>query len=354
MLISADTEAVHDCKRNLSIDAPTDFSRSVGASSFCSICSMDDYLESLEFRNFQSLQDTRIELSPFFNVIVGPSNLGKSAALRGIKALMRNAPTPGLLREGAKQFDLVACFSNGSSIQLAKGKNKSIFTVNGKEYAKSGVKAPDEVTELWAMSAPDGRELGFASQHETPFLLSEPASAVAKVLGELTNASILMEAVSKANRMRLEALNDVKFREREAEEARTELVTHAGLTERSKRLEDAREALRAAQQAIQNMAEVDALISRHDLLVEDLERFTLIADQALNLDSELSRLEALAVMYEELVNLLANYEEVTDRAEQSEIEANALTGILQEIETEIHNVLEEAGICPLCQQTVSK
>lgn len=306
-----------------------------------------NYLTSLHFSNFQSLANTALEdISQGFVCIIGQSNLGKSAALRAIKALMRNAPAPGLVREGTKQFDIEACFSDGTTVHLTKGKNKSVFVVNGEEYAKSGVKAPEEVLELWSMPAPDGRELAFATQHETPFLLDEPASAVAKVLGDLTNANALMEAVQKANRLRTEALNDAKARTREAEEARNEILLHKGLSTKEKTLQAVREQLRAVKDLFKNKDELENLLR-----------------EKINIDQEMSELpqhqEIDILEAEQAVVDASNLEElIVERAgtnmdfQYSCLAIMNLEEQIQDIEDEINSILEESGVCPLCSQKI--
>jgi exonuclease SbcC len=124
-------------------------------------------LIGLDFKNFQSLRNASIDLAPGLNVVVGPSNLGKSAAIRGLKALINNAAAPGLIRHGSKELSVTAWFADGQKIEVVKGKNKSEFRVNDNIFAKAGATSvPDAVAEIWNIS---DTALTFASQHDKPF-----------------------------------------------------------------------------------------------------------------------------------------------------------------------------------------
>ncbi len=55
-------------------------------------------LERLAFRSLQNLADFKLELDPQITTIVGPSDAGKSACLRGLRWLCLNQPAPAGLR----------------------------------------------------------------------------------------------------------------------------------------------------------------------------------------------------------------------------------------------------------------
>lgn len=317
-----------------------------------------DTLTKITLKNFQSFADSEVELSPGFSAIVGPSNLGKSALIRAIKALARNAPAPGLVREGTKELSVSAEFASGTIEQLTKGAKKSVYdltypdgrTIN---HAKAGANSvPDEVAELWQLPAPDGRELAFATQHEPPFLLAEPASAVAKVLGDLTNAAVLMQAVQEANKRRSVALADEKARTREVDETREELLTHKGLSARVKAVETSERALSVAKDAYYRFSTVTGLLSEFSGAKSRLERAEAVLRQASVTTDALTEATKAVHELQRLEQLIGKYQTATLALDQAvEVAANA-TLAKSELETKIHDLLSDAGICPLCSQAV--
>lgn len=313
-------------------------------------------IQQLSFTNFQSLQDTKIDLDPGLTVLVGPSNLGKSAALRAVKALVRNAPAPGLVREGSKEFRIGAVFADGTIETLTKGKNVSqyeIHTPDGKSavYAKAGAyEAPEDITKLWGIAAPDDRELSFATQHESPFLLAEPASALAKVLGDLTNANMLMEAVAKANKLRTQALADEKARLREAEEAREELLSHAGINARDKALSIARDRLRAAHEAVARWENIVSLKQSYDNLSATRDHQGQLHDTDPSLESRLADGLAAVSRLRGLYKLRASHQELGTAKVSVQLDAGFAEDNLKLYTNQIDELMGET--CPLCGSAI--
>lgn len=308
-------------------------------------------LTRVEVTDFQSLKKTEVQLGKF-TAIIGPSNTGKSALVRAIKALVYNAPAPGLVREGAKKFIAKATFSDDSSIQLTKGKATSEFLIeypNGEtiKHAKAGVKAPDEVSAHWAL--PD---FTITSQHDAPFLLAEPASAVAKRLGELTNAAMLMEAVREANQRRTAALGDEKARLRECQETRDELETHRGLTTRTNAVTAARRALADAEAAQGRAVELERLLDTYQETAEALAWAIEEQGSTPDVTEAVSRAETLTKRAAVMEKLLAKYQAAERSLASATANATTATIARSQAEQEIHNVMSEAGFCPLCNQGV--
>ena len=50
------------------------------------------YVRRITLENFQSHKHTEMEFGPELNVIVGPSDSGKSAIIRALKWVMYNEP----------------------------------------------------------------------------------------------------------------------------------------------------------------------------------------------------------------------------------------------------------------------
>lgn len=304
------------------------------------------YLTLLEFKDFQSLRDTAISLAPGLNVVVGPSSLGKSAAIRALKALVKNAPAPGLIRNGSKEFTVTALFSDGDCIDLTKGKNKSEFRVNGELFAKAGASSvPGAVEDLWNISDP---ELNFAGQHDKPFLLDVPASQVAHTLGELTNAAILMEAVQRANKLRTQSVADEKSRTREAEEAREELLTHAGLSARIKAAQAARDAYTAVEQLVSQWQELVALNNAYVELSEEIASLKVVPTEGLQQRLQ-AAMDAVDVM-SGLERLYREYDGCKADWLDAALEINDLDNQITDLQNNIQEMLGDN--CPLCQQRI--
>lgn len=315
-------------------------------------------LESLEIENFQSLVNTKIEFAPGLTCIIGPSNLGKSAAQRALRALVRNAAAPGLVRDGAGKFVVSATFSDGTKETLEKGKNLSTFSLTkpGQDAiinTHSGASAvPEEVDQLWALPDNDGSELCLATQHDPPYLLTQPASARAKVIGDLTNVSILLQAQQIVNKKRLQATNDEKSSKREYDEIKEALQAYAHVVRQTEVLKNLRELYDKAtfdqeKASVANslLEAIEAVATRQDeveaALAQELKVLTKLATIVESVDTAIAA-KRLLTKVGEILSYLTDWEVELDTEYQT----------IKDLENKKHELLVHYGICPTCNQKV--
>jgi len=313
-------------------------------------------ITSLHIREVQSLAKADLPLGRF-TVVVGSSNTGKSAIVRALRLLARNGASTGLVREGAKGLTVAAKFADGSAIKLSRGK-ESTYTVIRPEhepdlFTKCGVNVPPDVEQRWRLAQVDVLgDLNFAQQHDAPFMLSQPASQVARALGTLTNAHLLNDAVREANRRRLEANADEKARRREEQESREALLALGDLPARKVAIERAGAAVAEAEGATGWVKMLEALITGAAAVRSDLARLAVVAgpsDDAV----QACELAATAVTWAAaLERALFNRTNLLLQISQSVGEAVAEHAQVDALEAQIRAKLVEAGSCPTCGQTV--
>lgn len=146
---------------------------------------------SFRFRiqNFQSIADHTIEVKGF-TTIVGPSNLGKSAIIRALRAWAYNELHPSDIRDTnnpAKECILTGSWPEGNhlnvrSVEFKKSSKLNLYTVTfmdgtEKSYPKIGTDTPDELKQLGFLLLETEREdtfnLNFQSQLDNLFLVTE-------------------------------------------------------------------------------------------------------------------------------------------------------------------------------------
>ena len=167
-------------------------------------------IESIHIKDFQSIKDAEVTLGQF-TVFTGPSSSGKSAFMRALNALTRNSFTPSQVRLGATQSTMSAQV-DGSCVKAVRGKAKSTYMLDDEEFTKAGRSVPEAVETLLAMPLVADTESSFATQFDKPFLISEPGATAAKVIGTLTNVSVLHDAMRESSRRRLSINAELKVR----------------------------------------------------------------------------------------------------------------------------------------------
>lgn len=175
-------------------------------------------LEALEISNFQSHESTKLELHPGLNVILGPSDNGKSAVLRALFWLIQNKPDGlgfvshwNLTDKGTlkKATSVTLTYDDGRKLVRRRTKDLNQYEVEGKTLDAVGRDVPPDVE-----AALDITEINIQRQLDPHFLLSDSAGEVARIF----NRTIRLDDIDK-----LLALVEQKKR------ATKNSVEHAGL-----------------------------------------------------------------------------------------------------------------------------
>lgn len=307
-------------------------------------------LERLKIDNFQSLRSVDLELKKF-TVIVGPSSSGKTAVIRALRVLHENSRGAPYVSHGAKtsKITLQKTHEKGFSywVKLERGGTTGAYEVAGgllepATYTKLAGAVPDAVSAALDVSDTD---LVFAGQFDRPYLLDETGSAVARVLGELTNVSVIFNAAREANRRKLETGALLKTRQTDLVQLIEQAKNFKSLPSRIKAITELEEILIAAQGLENQVTNLVALIERdnqaHSVLanirvfgeipdLSELQNFHLSANLIqLQIDQMLRR----AVEAKQNMNLVSEFESK-----------------LQALHKREHDVLVAAGVCPTCNQ----
>ncbi|GAB6935667.1 hypothetical protein JCM14720_15880 [Calditerricola yamamurae] len=194
----------------------------------------------LVIENFQSHERSELEFSPGLNVIVGPSDSGKSAIIRALRWALFNQPRGSdFVRAGADRCRVTVCFDDGTAIVRERTATRNRYLVrlpDGREqvFEGFGTGVPDEVLEAHGirplMLDEDLETLvHLAMQLDPPFLLSERAAVRAKVLGLLSGAHLIDAAIRDTQRD-VQALGQaIRHHEQEIERLQAELKPYDAL-----------------------------------------------------------------------------------------------------------------------------
>lgn len=300
-------------------------------------------LKSLSIRNYQSLKKIDLELEKF-TVIVGPSSSGKSAVIRALRTLAANSRGGAFLTHGATKAAIMATSDAGQAVYARDGATTSYRTALGAEEAQAHTKlgggVPEAVETILGTTAQS-----LAGQFDRPFLLAEPPGEVARVLGEITNVSVIFDAARESNRRKIAANSILKIRERDLSQIMVAVKQFQDLPARIKNLDSAQTFL----------DEASALEAKSDRL----ERLIFLIDSREKVLSEMAPvvavldLEPLESASARLTRFLALISAIS--AARKMVETNEKIIFETDLELAYHEVkrdkiLAEAGICPMCGQ----
>jgi DNA repair protein SbcC/Rad50 len=207
------------------------------------------FFQKLVIENFQSHQYTEIEFTQGVNVFVGPSDSGKSAILRALRWLLFNIPRgTEFIRVGAKECRVTLCLQDGAKITRVRGISVNrylLHTRDGEEqiFEGFGSTVPQEITKAHDMQAItlDEKEIlpHFGTQLESPFLLFESDRTKAKMIGRISGAQLIDQALKKANHDRQSANHEVKQLEQQQLRSQEKLQQYENLSLLEERLTQA-------------------------------------------------------------------------------------------------------------------
>lgn len=264
-----------------------------------------NYIKKIVIENFQSHQYSEIELTPGLNVVVGPSDHGKSAIIRAIKWVLFNEPKGNeFIKHGANYCKVMIEISNGYKIIREKSPTKNRYTVINLDgetniYEGFGHEVPDEVKKAHGivkvvMDIDKDICLNIGEQLESPFLISETGVAKAKAVGRLTGVHIIDRAIR-------ETLADIKREsqieykcKKEIEELNNKLKMYENLDELREKIEKREEVLKKIEENMQKLKE----LQNKKLIIEQI-------DKEINKNSELLK-RLTAVNQSEILILKAS------------------------------------------------
>jgi len=140
-------------------------------------------INQIKIKGFQSHIDTELHLFHGVNIIIGPSDNGKSAIVRALDWVINNEPSGDSFRnKNSKTTSVILTLDDGTVIERLKTNTKNIYRINDTEYSGFGQTVPQEVKEALNLS-----DINYQTQGEPHFLLVNSPGEVAKKLNEIVN-----------------------------------------------------------------------------------------------------------------------------------------------------------------------
>jgi DNA repair protein SbcC/Rad50 len=236
------------------------------------------HVTALVMENFQSHVRSEFRFGPGLNVIVGPSDSGKSAAVRALRWVLYNEPR-GVdhVRLGSASCRVQVTFSDGVEIvrelyrTKAVARHRYIVRQPGeqeKTFEGFGTDVPPDVTRAHGMPQiylDKDRDvtLNLGSQLEGPFLLADTGTNRARAIGRILGVHVVDAAIRGSVRDLREMNRRRGDLEKEVERLDGELAPFADLPAQEEALRKAGDALTGAEASTRRLERLERL--RDDL-----------------------------------------------------------------------------------------
>jgi exonuclease SbcC len=144
--------------------------------------------------NFQSHKKTVLRLCRGINGIIGRSNSGKSAIIRGVELVRNNRPLGFAYHQknSKDKYTKVFIQNEKEDIRFIKSKSKAEYLLYRKETFegfKTGV--PDRIDGALNLD-----DINFSSQLGLPFLITSSPAEIARTINQVTKAEDIEKCIS--------------------------------------------------------------------------------------------------------------------------------------------------------------
>ena len=183
-------------------------------------------MTKVRIRNFQSIGDVDLTVEGF-TVVVGKSDIGKSAVIRAIDAALSNQAGDAFIRNG-QTTTIVDINYHDLVIEWKKGSSSS-YKINGESFTKLNRAIPKPLMDAGFTKIEVGDQKInplVAPQFEPLFLLDKTGSVITEVLSKLYKLNVLSSADDKCQKELKASKSLLKIRDLDISELQEKLKSY--------------------------------------------------------------------------------------------------------------------------------
>lgn len=292
------------------------------------------HITGVAIQGFQSHTGSFLQLGPGLNVITGPSDSGKTAIIRAVRWVAFGEPSgEAFVNEKTGEAQVSIQMDNGVTITKRRRSKKTTYLLQadpgdeGQLFEKAEV--PEEVKAALGINKQTFGDfvtaLNFAFQLEAPFLISETASAGAKILGKLAGTEEVDGAIKDVSKDTYQARQERSQAEKDIAEVNTQLLEFAGLEQFKQQLEAVEYLIGEVEKDVQNLdnlrqqkADLETISASLLTLTERLDKLAHVPELEVDLkdiEKAQQRYDTLLDLYETLDKATATVETLTQKLE---------------------------------------
>lgn len=224
----------------------------------------------VEIQNFQSHKETALEFDLGTNVIIGPSDAGKSSIFRAINWVVSNRPLGDAYRsEWGGDTRVALHTTEGDVIERIRTATRNEYVVNGQVLKAFGTEVPEEITNALRL---DG--FSVQAQMDSPFLLAMTPGEAARTLNRAASIDDIDHTVAGLRRSHTKINRDVEYNRGQIRRQREELKPYEDLPTIEEKLEAAERLEAAREQNARNLTALKRATERGKDLVDRLSELT--------------------------------------------------------------------------------
>lgn len=292
-------------------------------------------LKELEIHNFQSHKKSKLKFDNGVNVILGPTDSGKTAIIRALRWLMWNRPTGDSFCSTWGGDTKVTVLTDSHLIERVKGKeNKYVLTGSEDtiEFKAIGTDVPEQVKQ-----ALDIDDINLQRQFDQPFLLSKTPGEIAVHFNKIAGINVIDTAIKNVQKEVRYYSQSVKQRRQDLKEKTKQLDQYDDIEEIETQIVYYKNLEKKKGVVEEQFLAISTICKKNDKIDIELsyEKTILKVDKKIN--NLLQQIKTLNELYAEknkLKNLLGECSEINEFISKSktitkiDISVNSLTNCL--------------------------
>ncbi|MFZ3171929.1 MAG: AAA family ATPase [Carboxydocellales bacterium] len=261
------------------------------------------YITKIVIRGFQAHVDTTIELDPGMNVLVGPTDSGKSAVVRAIKACLFNEWPKNYINKRVGHAEIIVTFSDGTEILRQRSPSINAYEIRKPEQApfrleKFGKDIPLEVLQAHGMKRGEFGDwkpvlnIGVQRGKESDFLLGQNGWTIATVLGKLAGTEAVDLAAKDLQGDIRRAIMARSDAEKATQDIDEKIAGLAYIDDVAKTLEQAQAYIQKAADGYDRQMKISSTLAKYNQVQREIRYLNETLDKLSGLDKATELLEA--------------------------------------------------------------
>ncbi len=298
-------------------------------------------IKKLDLINFQSHKFTSLELADGLNVIVGPSDNGKTSILRAIRWVLFNEPQGmSMLRNNEDFVSVRIYFNNDYSVERKRSKKENLYIIYNEktgevqEFNSLRTGLPPEVLHVMKIkkvTLDKANDINFniQFQHDGPFMFSFTATQKSALIGKMYKLDVVDKAIDDTNKDIKSQKSDIKRINEEIKDLDEKILVYANIEKEEKLLKDREQITRRVEESVEKLNFLNKI-------KESLEENTQNRDYLLNKIKDFDKLlsnEALIAKITKAYELLGEYKVYKQRLERVKLDIDKTEAIYTKSKT---------------------
>jgi exonuclease SbcC len=305
-------------------------------------------IKGLTIQNFLSHKKTSIAFSPGVNIIVGPTDSGKSAIIKALKWLVTNRP----LGDSFKSYwggltSVGATFTEGE-VKRIRGDKENAYHVKqlGDTIEFNAVKGdvPQEVAKVLDLG-----ELNVQTQFASHFLLSQSPGEVAQYFNKVAHLDKIDTASQNIRRWLKDVQSKLYHKEEDLRDLEKQIKEYEDLDLMLERIVEVETLEKELKEMTSNVEELEGLITKLQKATDALNEYSFLLEletmvnDILKLSSEVKHLKSEREELELSIHYII----------QNERKLQTATLECKQLEEKFHKELGKGKVCPLCDSIIN-